>query len=65
MAGERDAMCESALKLYMHKAGLSGGGGQPGLLPGAPTYKGRQDVTTIIVNMVTVNSGFLTRKNFS
>jgi len=34
-------------------------------LPAAPTYEGCQEVTGVIGNMVLVNSGFYTRKNFS
>ena len=48
--------------LKKDRAGLWGG--PAGQLPGAPTYKGRQDVTGIIWNMVLVNSGFHMRKNF-
>jgi hypothetical protein len=40
--------------------------GEPaGYLPDAPIYKGRQDVTRIIGNIMLMHSGFQMRKNFS
>jgi hypothetical protein len=36
-----------------------------GRLTAAPTFEGHQEVTGVIGNMVLVNTGFYTRKNFS
>jgi hypothetical protein len=44
--------------------GRSGGGGPTGQLPRAPTYKGRQNVTGIVGNMVLVNLSFPQAKEF-